>query len=29
MGTKDFMVQQVEEKLAAGFTCLKLKNRGN
>ncbi|QGY44695.1 o-succinylbenzoate synthase [Maribellus comscasis] len=25
MGTKDFMVKQVEEKLAAGFTCLKLK----
>ena len=25
MGTKEFMVQQVEEKLAAGFTCLKLK----
>lgn len=25
MGTKDFMVRQVEEKLAAGFTCLKLK----
>ncbi|WP_340113005.1 o-succinylbenzoate synthase [Maribellus mangrovi] len=25
MGSKEFMVQQVEEKLAAGFTCLKLK----
>jgi len=25
MGTKDFMLRQVEEKLAAGFTCLKLK----
>lgn len=25
MGTKDFMVKQVEEKLASGFTCLKLK----
>jgi len=25
MGTKEFMVQQVEEKLAAGFICLKLK----
>ncbi|MEZ5104553.1 MAG: o-succinylbenzoate synthase [Draconibacterium sp.] len=25
MGTKDFMVNQVKEKLAAGFTCLKLK----
>ena len=25
MGTKEFMVRQVEEKLAAGFTCLKLK----
>jgi o-succinylbenzoate synthase len=25
MGTKEFMVKQVEEKLAAGFTCLKLK----
>ena len=25
MGSKDFMLQQVEEKLAAGFTCLKLK----
>ncbi len=25
MGTKDFMLRQVEEKLAAGFTCLKFK----
>jgi o-succinylbenzoate synthase len=25
MGTKDFMLRQVEDKLAAGFTCLKLK----
>lgn len=25
MGNKDFMIHQVEEKLAAGFTCLKLK----
>ncbi len=25
MGTKEFMLQQVEEKLAEGFTCLKLK----
>lgn len=25
MGTKEAMLQQVEEKLAAGFTCLKLK----
>lgn len=25
MGSKDFMLRQVEEKLAAGFTCLKLK----
>ncbi len=25
MGSKEFMIQQVEEKLAAGFTCLKLK----
>ena len=25
MGTKDFMIRQVDEKLAAGFTCLKLK----
>ena len=25
MGTKEFMLQQVKEKLAAGFTCLKLK----
>jgi L-alanine-DL-glutamate epimerase-like enolase superfamily enzyme len=25
MGSKDYMLQQVEEKLAAGFTCLKLK----
>lgn len=25
MGSKEFMVRQVEEKLAAGFTCLKLK----
>jgi len=25
MGNKEFMFQQIEEKLAAGFTCLKLK----
>lgn len=25
MGTKEFMIKQVEEKLAAGFKCLKLK----
>ncbi|MDO8951779.1 MAG: o-succinylbenzoate synthase, partial [Draconibacterium sp.] len=25
MGNKEFMIQQIEEKLAAGFTCLKLK----
>lgn len=25
MGTKDFMLQQVKEKLSTGFTCLKLK----
>lgn len=25
MGTKEFMLRQVEEKLKAGFTCLKLK----
>jgi len=25
MGTKDFMLKQVSEKIAAGFTCLKLK----
>lgn len=25
MGSKEFMLRQVEEKLAAGFTCLKLK----
>ncbi|MCS6969169.1 MAG: o-succinylbenzoate synthase [Cytophagales bacterium] len=25
MGKEDFMLQQVEEKLAAGFTCLKMK----
>ena len=25
MGSKEFMLQQIEEKLASGFTCLKLK----
>lgn len=25
MGTKEFMLQQIEEKLKAGFTCLKMK----
>ena len=25
MGSKEFMLQQVEEKLTDGFTCLKLK----
>ncbi len=25
MGTKEFMLQQVKQKIAAGFTCLKLK----